>query len=247
MKVLIHDGSFDGFLTCVYEAYYSYPNVSLIFSIKTLEDNLLYDKVFIETDALKSSKVYTALANKAGSEVLENIYYGYLSDLYNCFSLLLEYIRLSFKIGSIINHHIYDKKVKNVLDLKNKVLREAHSFEGFVRFSLINDEFLYSSIEPDHNILELLAPHFTERFSSEKFIIHDIKRELALVYNNKSCDYEIIYMSKSYYNELKNYKEDFSELWKTYYKSTTIKERENLVLQRNKMPKRYWKHLNETK
>jgi probable DNA metabolism protein len=37
----------------------------------------------------------------------------------------------------------------------------------------------------------------------------------------------------------------FQQLWKEYFRSITIKERINLKLQRQHMPKRYWKYLTE--
>ena len=37
----------------------------------------------------------------------------------------------------------------------------------------------------------------------------------------------------------------FQQMWKEYFKSTTIKERINLKLQRQHMPRRYWRYLTE--
>ncbi|MDD3778627.1 MAG: DUF4130 domain-containing protein, partial [Proteiniphilum sp.] len=37
----------------------------------------------------------------------------------------------------------------------------------------------------------------------------------------------------------------FQELWKGYFKAMTIKERINPRLQRQHMPKRFWKYLTE--
>ena len=37
----------------------------------------------------------------------------------------------------------------------------------------------------------------------------------------------------------------YQELWKGYFKAMTIKERINLKLQRQHLPKRYWKYLTE--
>lgn len=247
MKVLIHDGSFDGFLTCIYQCYYIYPEVKDIFSKNTYMENLLHEKIYIPTDKIKASKVYNSLKEKTGEESLENIYYAFLSDTLHCYSSLLAYIRLAFKLKTTVNNFLHLNEVKDVLTLKSKVLKESHAFLGLVRFSLINNNFLYSSIEPDHNILELISSHFINRFGEEKFIIHDIKRDLALIYDNSSNNYEIAPLSYDHYETLKDYKEDFISLWKTYYKSTTIKERQNLKLQRKSMPKRYWKHLSETK
>ena len=38
---------------------------------------------------------------------------------------------------------------------------------------------------------------------------------------------------------------EYSELWKTFHKSISIKERENKKLQQSNLPKYYWKHLVE--
>ncbi|MDZ5001625.1 DUF4130 domain-containing protein, partial [Clostridium perfringens] len=107
----------------------------------------------------------------------------------------------------------------------------------------INNNFLYSSIEPDNNILEIISPHFQRRFSDEYWIIHDIKREIASIYNKIS--WEIKEMDNEIYNTLKNYNDGFQDLWKGYFKSTTIKERINPKLQKRQMPKRYWANLSE--
>ncbi|MEA4826461.1 MAG: DUF4130 domain-containing protein, partial [Clostridium sp.] len=37
----------------------------------------------------------------------------------------------------------------------------------------------------------------------------------------------------------------YEELWKSYFKSTTIKDRINPKLQKGHMPKRYWSFLTE--
>ena len=47
------------------------------------------------------------------------------------------------------------------------------------------DRILYSSIEPDNNILYLMGNHFSDRFYREKIIIHDKKRKIALLCENK--------------------------------------------------------------
>ncbi len=74
-----------------------------------------------------------------------------------------------------------------------------------------------------------------------RFIIHDTKRELAIIYDGE----------KPTLGELKLEQVPkitpgiYEELWKNYFKSTTILERENPRLQRRSMPKRYWTNLPE--
>lgn len=52
-------------------------------------------------------------------------------------------------------------------------------------------------------------------------------------------------MSIEDYKLLKEHDDEYCELWKTYFKSTTINERRNLKLQARMMPRRYWKHIFE--
>ena len=54
-------------------------------------------------------------------------------------------------------------------------------------------------------------------------------------------------MDNDMYNSLRNYNDEFEDLWRNYFKSTTIKERINLKLQKRSMPKRYWNNLTECK
>ena len=247
MDVLIFDGTFIGLLTSIYEAYYSFPNTELILSETNYCDNFLYSKNFIKTDQKKAEKVQTAIIKKAGITTLENIYLAYLSDYPDVYTKLLKYIKFAFSIGFKVNEHLYDKRAKDIIDIKNKVTKESHSFVGFIRFTLIDNKFLYSPIEPDYNILELLASHFKDRFSSENFIIHDVKRGIALRYISDKSEIDFIEITLDEYNFLKDYKDEFQTLWKTYFKYTTILERQNTSLQKAKMPKRYWKYITEVK
>ena len=136
--------------------------------------------------------------------------------------------------------------VLNIDKISKKVAYEKHRFTGFVRFKEVNN-VLYSSIEPDFNILPIIANHFKNRLANEYFIIHDIKRNLAIVYDKN--DYYLTSLSKSQKDKLLNAKDSgqYEALWKQYFKSTNIKERENLRLQSRMMPKRYRHNMVEVK
>ena len=86
-----------------------------------------------------------------------------------------------------------------------------------------------------------------KRFSDQNFIIHDLKRNTAIIYNKKNVT--ITEFNKEDANIFLNSNSDgyFENLWKTFYSSVNIKERENPKLRRQYMPKRYWNHLTELK
>lgn len=74
-----------------------------------------------------------------------------------------------------------------------------------------------------------------------RFIIHDVKRQLAIIYDGQKAVIEEL-KSEDVPNILSG---TYEELWKSYFKSATILEKENPRLQRRNMPKRYWKNLTE--
>ena len=118
----------------------------------------------------------------------------------------------------------------------------------------------------EHEIITLIGSNGAGKTSSLNGIVHSVKtkgkvrffganiskvpthriirRGIALVpegrhiFTNLSVD-ENLRMG-AYHND-----ENFESLWKTFYKSVNIKERENSKLRNQHMPKRYWKHLTE--
>ena len=243
MLKLVYEDSFEGFLTAIYYAFYSKEDIISIDTNSYDDIDMLTTVKYLETDLEKYKKVKTAIVTKIDPLALSKIYSLYLSSNKNKGIICYKYLKTAFKIGSDIHKHLYLDVVREIDLIERRVSLEAHRFTGFVRFSLINNKFLYSPIEPDNNILELISPHFQRRFSNEYWIIHDIKRNIASVYNKVS--WEITEMNDDIYNSLKNYNDEFEDLWKNYFVSITIKERANPKLQKTMMPKRYWKNLTE--
>lgn len=243
MVVYINDGSFEGLLTSIYDAYYRKDNPEEIFKHSDFQPGLIYTPIFITTDEEKYSKVYNAIIDKIGIVSMDNIYYSHLSCNPKIETIIYKYVRLGFSIGKTIENHLHNPIVMSIEKEKNKVLGERHRFLGFVRFSLLPNNIYYASIEPDNDILELITPHFTRRFNTHNFMIHDIKRNKCSIYHND--DWSI---QTDFNINLEKYSssDEFESLWKTYFKYTNIKERQNLTLQKRCMPKRYWKHILET-
>ena len=65
------------------------------------------------------------------------------------------------------------------------------------------------------------------------------------MYNKKTAIITDLSKDEGYLISTLNKDTDFESLWKTFYNSVNIKERENIKLQKQHMPKRYWNHLTE--
>lgn len=244
MKQFLYDSSFEGFLTATFYAY-SEKEDCHITKFKDYVPNLIFEPIQINTELDKFERVYNSIKTKLSPNILRNIYYLYLSESPSCEDLALSYLRLCYQYGVNINLAKNNSIISSVDNLCRKVSHESHRFTGFVRFHEISPLCFYAQIEPDHHILPLIENHFTTRFSDQNFIIHDLKREMALVYNQSDS-----YLRKLTLEEndlLKSYisNDRFETLFKAFYNSVTIPERANPKLQKTFVPTRYWKHLSE--
>ena len=152
---------------------------------------------------------------------------------------------MGFKKGKGVDFLLQDQYVRLVIDLRRKVLGENHRMTGLLRFVQLEEKIFYSEYSPDSNITCLLMEHFVDRLGDQAFIIHDVKRKLCGIYNLKEwfITDEIPCIPKEQTEKEKL----FSELWKKYFITIAIKERENPRLQKQFMPRRYWSYLTEIK
>lgn len=241
--VFLYDGSFEGLLTCIFEAFSSRQRDVSIFPKYNYQPSFLEQAQFVETDTEKYQRVYSSIPEKISDYALKVIYRAWLSEDNDAGSLICHFLRAGYKMGDKVTDYIQDPKINAIMDLNRKVGFEAHRFLGLLRFKEITEGIFYAVYEPDHNITILIAPHFMERLSSQPFIIHDRKRNLCAVYDGQ----EMVMTDKipELPSEVTGNEDEYASLWKAFFKTIAIKERKNLRTQLNFMPARYWKNLTE--
>lgn len=243
MIYLLYDGTFAGLLTAIYEAFYSPHPPERIMPRERYQKNLFSQKQLIITDEIKSDKVYQAIQKKISNVTLKNVYLAYLSELENIETVIFHYLKLGFKLGWRVERRLTSDWVKQIHQAGYKVSFESHRLKGLLRFRRLKNDLYYAPIEPDHNVLSLLAPHFSERLSDKNWMIHDQKRGLAAVFNRQ--EWSIMSIDEASSLEYSPDEELYQDLWRTFFETIAIREKTNLKLQRSFMPKRYWKHLIE--
>lgn len=238
----LYDGTFEGLLTCIYLHYYN-EKADGIFLREEYQANLMKAWVDVDTDMEKADIVYKAIKEKISGYDLRRIYKVFMSSETGKEKQILDYVRLGFIKGSCISMFHGDSIVFRIQTIEKKVNNEVHRLKGLIRFSELEGGILYSKIEPDHDIVEFLSDHFTDRYKNEPFIIHDTKRNKALVaYKN---DWYITHFTKENVLGVSENERQYRELWKQYFENIAIKERINPTCQKNMMPVRYWKNLTE--
>lgn len=242
-KVYTYDSSIEGLFTIIYRCINFKEVPKKIINEADYEINLLEEPIFIETNLNDSQIIFKKLSS-ISDFTLYTTFTSFLSNKLDKDLIILKYILKAFKYGTQINSMRNKDYVINMRNLHRQVKNEAHRLKGFLRFSELSNKILYAEIEPENNIIEFLAEHFSKRLAKEYWIIHDLKRNLIAVYNDKNIIYEnahILNKEKFLIND------EYEELWKNYFKIIGIKERRNRRCQLNFMPKKYWKHMVEMK
>lgn len=242
MKIYLYDGTFEGMLTCIYEGYYSVEPDGILDSDK-YKPTLFDDSCFIVTDSAKANKVAFSIIDKLSEEFFHKILNAFFSEDYNVATYIYRLVKYAFKSSPEVIMNAANETVANVVGLYTSVVRETHLFVGLVRFSKLKGDIYYCQFAPTYNQVPLLAEHFSERMGSEMWVIHDVKRNIAVFYDKTEWYINEFYGNENF--ELSEDEELFRNLWKEFHSKIAIKERINPKLQRSFMPKKYWKYLLE--
>jgi probable DNA metabolism protein len=238
---LIYDGSFEGFLSLIFEVYQKKLHVENIYTTNS-SCLLSFDAYEISTNKECSTRVFQALKEKFAPKHFELIQTIFLCDKSKDDKQLLEYIILGFKNPKYL-YNINLSCVFQLRELQREYFRLVHRMNGFIRFEELEDKTLYASVEAKFNILPYLGKHFLKRLSSCNFIIHDRARKLAFIKNEDKID--LLQVADFVEPSLSDTDNEFKRLWKTFFTSVSIKERENKKLQQSYVPLLYRKYMNE--
>jgi probable DNA metabolism protein len=252
--ILIYDGSFEGLVCALrYSIEDSGGSVDAILVADQLESQLFREHRTIVTDDTETDRFLERIETVTSPNVTRALYLIYLSEEEGFETLALEYLKLAFKTGRGFEKNTAEPAVLKAEKTCSRVSLEVHRLMGLVRFRKLSDGVFYAAIEPDHNVLNLLLPHFRARFGKQKWMIHDLKRSTAVICSGRYAKVAGIELlsEKLLLPAGKGdgvFDEDesvYQGLWKEYFRTIAIEERKNPKLQKQYMPVRYWKHLVE--
>lgn len=236
-----YDGSFAGFLSVVFASFEKREQPVQIMSRDQIQ-TVLFPIKEIETDKEKASRVRAGIRSRMSENGWQKVRLGFDTCHPEKELLLLRFIRLGMRLGKRVCWMLADDTVAELENALKHLTGEAHQYKGFVRFSEAGG-VLAAVIEPKNRVLPLLAPHFSDRYANEAFLIFDKTHREMLLYRPHRY---VIIPVENYELPLPGTEERlFRSLWKSYYETIGIKERENPRCRMGHMQKRYWKHLTE--
>ena len=251
MTTLIYDGSFEGLLTAVFEIYERKLGMVKLQKGEWHNTALFADVLQVLTDEPRAARVLKGLRGRLSAIGIHRLYSAHLAEMEGEENMILGYIRYVFDTSFNIEEDYGNKYVMRVSEIVQKVRREKHRMEAFVRFQKLKDDTFYAAVEPDFNVLPLLIKHFKSRYADQKWIIYDIRRKYGLYYNlhdTQFISFDFNSNQQAAGNVIAAFSEDegiYQQLWKNYFQSVNIPARKNTSLHLRHIPKRYWRHLTE--
>ncbi|MBN1521736.1 MAG: TIGR03915 family putative DNA repair protein [Candidatus Aureabacteria bacterium] len=239
----IYDGTYEGLMTCLAEVLKKQEEPDDIVFFQDFTPSLFSREVTVETKKRKAESFLLFVKNKMGKDTLRNIMKCFLSDVPGKGMMIYDYVKLGIEKGKNLDLFLSDERVSKIHTLSMRVGREAHRMKGLLRFKELFDGVYYARLYTDHFILPLIAPFFAGRLADRCWIIHDYKRSRAAFYNKRAI--RIAQLERENVPLLSSEEIECQMLWKRYFQKIAVPGRYNPRLQRQFIPKKYWRDLVE--
>jgi probable DNA metabolism protein len=188
------------------------------------------------------------LAGAGGEQVPRTLALAYLSELPGCERALYEYGLVTLERRECVDGWHSHPAIGCVTGAVRSVARETHRFQGLLRFRQTEQGVFYAPFAPDHNISLPLGRYFATRLADQRWVIHDCRRELAVLWDGQALQPACIRPGAGADHAalpLSAEEQAVQHLWRTYHRGIAIATRANPRLQRHFMPRKYWRYLTE--
>lgn len=246
-KIFLCEDTPEGIFTGIYKAWEEgvnhtgvevegYQNMSLF---------VQYQKVV--TDWELAQKVVRSVKEKISPLAYEQIYHATLCTDEDKAQKIYRYMRKGFRIGARILEALGDEDVLAVFEMDRQVSREAHVYLEIIRFEELQNHVLVARINPKCHVLPLIVEHFSDRLWQENWVILDTQRKISAVHMAKKGYFFTRNINEETLKKMKRSRtqQEMEKLWKCFFHSIAIDERKNEALQKQMMPLRYRKYMNE--
>lgn len=252
MNTWLYDSTFRGFITVIHILMTeNWPEV-IISKDDMTQPGLFSDgQTIVTADQEKYDLMLKTIETRISREAVNIIKSAFLSESRGIEQMLYTFIRMGLETGPAIIHMIEDDHIHRVLKESRRTFFEANKYKGIIRFTDKGDGIKYACMEPDTNVLPLVAAHFRARFPGERWILHDTKRHLILLH--EAGNLELIEETSENVSSAAapgnpgtiTANDPYADLWKKYFGTMGIEGRKNSKLQRQFLPLKRRKYVLE--
>ena len=250
MRLYTYDGTFEGLLTVVFEAYERKAWPTSIEQEQVAQPSMFGETIAVVADEQKAQRVWQGLQKKLSAGALRELYYTFLWEQQGLEQIIFSYIRLAFGTEENIEGNFAAPCVLQVQQAAKQVHREKHRMEAFVRFEKTADGLFYATVSPDFNVLPLILDHFRKRYADQRWAIYDTRRRYGVYYDLHTTTFMNLELPAHQRAgvpaaALDADEDKYRQLWQVYFDHVNIPERKNPKLHLRHIPRRYWKYLSE--
>lgn len=236
--IYLYDGTPDGFL-CAFLA--AFQDENTVLASDGFQLPIGAEAINIATDREQAEKVKRRFLSfdKNSMYALSTILRSGDSDKDE---VAFRYFRFLATKKRPVLEMLSEEAVRRADDCMRRVGFEIHRMKGFIRFFETESGALYAAFSPDNDIVDLLISHFRARLPHFPFVIHDVKRKKAAVWDTEHSFIAPLDKAEVVISADEG---AWQNLWRRYYKSVNIPSRERLKQMRGYLPVRYMKFMPE--
>jgi len=245
----LHDGSLEGFLSCVFEAYVKHELPEDIVDETRFEPRLDQSSFFVQTDYDRALRVRRGIEREAGRRAFGAVVRALANDDPHAGAVVFRFIRYVMDARSGRNkrrnvlNDLANPIVGDLVTLERHVINEEEKMRQFIRFSHLQNGVWFARCNPNANVVPLIMQNFVNRFNIQPFMIYDENHHIAGVYDGNDWNLvrdEVVNIPSRTADDA--YVET---LWQHFYDSLSIDARYNPELRCHFMPVRFWRNLPE--
>ena len=245
MKIYTCKDKLEDIMTCIYDAWADALRIGhdqiRLKKEPIFQATLLDEYIHVDGDCSKAEKVTRSIRRDISSRAYLYVYYASLSAEEDALQAIYNFLRVGFAMGADVLENYTNPHVMRIMELYRSIGNESHHFREFARFQSLDGRVYVSHLEPKSDVVMLVGRHFADRMPSEHWMIVDDNRKTACVHPKDGENY-LRYLTDEEFDALRKteaYEDEYTGMWKTFFHTIGIKERENYVCQRNLFP--IWK------
>lgn len=250
IRVFQCEESFTGILTGVYDAWASrlgHANVRLTAGQE--EPQLFCEYEEVKPDAVKAEKVMRTIEKRMGEDILRIIAQAAASTEPERADVIYRTIVLGLHLpdGRRVTEMLSRPEIMKLFAFSRRAGNLAARYIEFLRFRELQNGVLLGELDPEGDVLDLVAPHFADRFPLENWMIYDRRRKKTAVHPSGKTWYVVEEVQEKTISELKEseVEAEFSDLWKCFFQTIAIEARKNPKLQNQLAPLKYRTYMTE--
>jgi len=182
-KIIIYDGSFNGFLTVVFKAFEERLTIVNIQRNNDVQKGFFTETETVFTQMDKARRVWNGIQHK-NHAAIKTIYFAFLSEIRGVELLLYKYICSLYSKPLMGPLDDMESGLHKIHQYAGMVAREKHRIEAGAEFQISGDDVYFSTVAPLYDVLPLVSKYYRLKFPHKEFIIYDLKRKYAIHYNS---------------------------------------------------------------